>query len=449
MENQPNRDDREKTKLQQLKAKKRRKIKPRYGNELSLWSQFKFLAITTGVAIAFIALGIWLTRDRGEVNISDNPNNNSTINPDNSSSSTESPDSTNYPDSLNSNPTNPEASLLPSLPINLPVSSTPPPEVQQQENIGEPVYKVVREIELIDSKKLSAIVADVVSLAKKNNLNTQALSITLIDVNKGEIAGYQQQQLRFPASVVKMFWLVELYGQIALDRIENPEILKSTIVKTIKDSDNEAASDIIDLITSTKSSPQNQDRTQNYQEWVNNRQWLNRFFANSSSIYKDINISQKTFPIPKENMPEPLGYDLKIRGDNPDRPIRNKISTQQAARLMHEIATGNAIDTNYSQTLFDWLKWDLATEKRKKIDPNTGRFNPIITFFGEALEKENVIFASKAGWTSQTRQEVAYIATRDGKVKYIIAVFAEDKNYAKNQKIFPQISQLVYQKMRE
>lgn len=449
MKNQPSRDDQEKTKLQHSKAKKRRKIKPRYGDELSLWSQFKFLAITTGVAIAFIALGVWLTHDRSEVNTSNNPSNNSTTNPDNSSFSTESPNSINSPDSLNSNSTNPDASLLPSLPTNSPVFSTPPPEVQQQENIGEPVYKVVREIELIDSKKLSAIVTDVVSLAKKNNLNTQALSITLVDVNKGEIAGYQQQQLRFPASVVKMFWLVELYGQIALDRIENPEILKSTIVKTIKDSDNEAASDIIDLITSTKSSPQNQNQTQDYQEWVKNRQWLNRFFANSSSIYKDINISQKTFPIPKENMPEPLGYDLKIRGDNPDRPIRNKISTQQAARLMYEIATGNAINSNYSQTLFDWLKWDLATEKRKKIDPNTGSFNPIITFFGEALEEENVIFASKAGWTSQTRQEVAYIATRDGKTKYIIAVFAEDKDYAKNQKIFPQISQLVYQKMRK
>jgi hypothetical protein len=449
VKNQPSRDDQEKTKLQHSKAKKRRKIKPRYGDELSLWSQFKFLAITTGVAIAFIALGVWLTHDRSEVNTSNNPSNNSTTNPDNSSFSTESPNSINSPDSLNSNSTNPDASLLPSLPTNSPVFSTPPPEVQQQENIGEPVYKVVREIELIDSKKLSAIVTDVVSLAKKNNLNTQALSITLVDVNKGEIAGYQQQQLRFPASVVKMFWLVELYGQIALDRIENPEILKSTIVKTIKDSDNEAASDIIDLITSTKSSPQNQNQTQDYQEWVKNRQWLNRFFANSSSIYKDINISQKTFPIPKENMPEPLGYDLKIRGDNPDRPIRNKISTQQAARLMYEIATGNAINSNYSQTLFDWLKWDLATEKRKKIDPNTGSFNPIITFFGEALEEENVIFASKAGWTSQTRQEVAYIATRDGKTKYIIAVFAEDKDYAKNQKIFPQISQLVYQKMRK
>jgi hypothetical protein len=446
VENQPKRDDREKTKL---KVKKRRKIKPRYGNELSLWSQFKFLTITTGVAIAFIALGIWLTRDRSEVNTSNNPNNNSTTNPDNNSSPTDSPNNITTPDSLNSNPANPDASLLPSLPTNAPVSNTPPPEVQQQENIGEPVYKIVRETNLNDSKKLSAIVTDVVSSAKKNNLSTQAISITLIDVNKGEIAGYQQQQLRFPASVVKMFWLVELYGQIALDRIENPDSLKPTIVKTIKDSDNEAASDIIDLITSTKSSPQSQDLTQDYQEWVNNRQWLNRFFANSNSAYKDINISQKTFPIPKENMSEPLGYDLKIRGDNLDRPIRNKISTQQAARLMYEIATGNAIDSNYSQTLFDWLKWDLATEKRKQIDPNTGSFNPIRTFFGEALEKENIIFASKAGWTSQTRQEVAYIATRDGKVKYILAVFAEDKNYAKSQKIFPQISKLVYQKMLE
>jgi hypothetical protein len=425
---------------QQTTRKKRKKIKPRYGRDLSLLEQFKSLAIMTGMAIFFIALGVWLTRDNGEVNTTSNNNDNPTIDPNNSSFPSESSENTNSP--------NPEASLLPALPTNAPVN-TPPPEIQEQESIGEPIYRVVQQTKFTESKRLSKIVTDIVSLAQKNNLNTQALSITLIDVNTGEIAGYQQQTSRFPASVVKMFWLVALYGQIALDRVPDPNSLRSIITKTIKDSDNESASEIVDLITTTKSFPQNSKQTQSYQEWVKNRQWLNRFFANSELGYQNLNITQKTFPIPKEKMLEPTGYDLQIRGNDPNQPIRNKISTEQAAKLMYDIATGNAIDSNYSKTLFDWLKWDLATEKRKAIDPNTGSFNPIRTFFGEALEKENVIFASKAGWTSQTRQEVAYIATRDGKTKYILAVFAEDKGYAKNIKIFPQISQLVYQRAIE
>ncbi len=447
MENNSEKDDREKTSIQkQPVRKKRRKVKPRYGSELSLWSQFKFLAITTGVTILFISIGIWLTRDQSKVTDNNTSSSNSPT-PNNSSSITEPSETVDSSNPSNQTTTNPDSSLLPTLPTNAAVSNTPPPEVQQQENLGEPIYQVVKSTRLIESKKLEKIVGNIVDLVKNNNLNSQVLSVTLIDVNTGEIAGYQQQILRFPASVVKLFWLVELYSQIALKRVEYSDILKPFIVKMIKDSDNEAASEIIDLITVTKSSPQSQTQIQDYQEWKKNRQWLNRFFANSKIGYEGINISQKTFPIPREKLPEPLGYDLQIRGDNLDRPIRNKISTKQAAQLMYEIATGNAIDSNYSKTLFDWLKWDLATEERKKIDPNTGRFNPIITYFGEALEQKNVVFASKAGWTSQTRQEVAYIATQDGKTKYILAVFAEDKAYAKNQKIFPQISKLVYQKM--
>jgi Beta-lactamase enzyme family len=442
VENNSEKDDREKNRIQkQPVRKKRRKVKPRYGSELSLWSQFKFLAITTGVTILFISIGVWLTRDKSEVT----SNNNSSPTPNNSSSITEPLDTIRSSNPSNQTTPNPDASLLPPLTTNVPVSNTPPLDDRQQEGVEEPIYKVVKQTNLIESKTLGKIVGNIVDLAKNNNLNTQELSITLIDVNTGEIAGYQQQKLRFPASVVKMFWLVELYNLISLKRVEDSASLKPVIIKMIKDSDNEAASEIVDLITATKSSPQTQ--TQDYQEWEKNRQWLNRFFANSNMGYEGINISQKTFPIPREKLPEPLGYDLKIRGDNLDRPIRNKISTKQVAQLMYEIATRNAIDSNYSQTLFDWLKWNLATEERKKIDPNTGRFNPIITYFGEALEKKNVIFASKAGWTSQTRQEVAYIATQDGKTKYILAVFAEDKAYAKNQKIFPQISKLVYQKM--
>jgi len=56
-------------------------------------------------------------------------------------------------------------------------------------------------------------------------------------------------------------------------------------------------------------------------------------------------------------------------------------------------------------------------------------------------------FASKAGWTSDSRSEVAYI--NDGQVAYILAVFTQDAAYAQNWQIFPKISELVYQKMQQ
>jgi beta-lactamase class A len=428
VENNSEESKTEKTTSQKITKKRpNQRIKPRYGSELSLWSQFQFLLIVTGIASLFILLGVALTRQPTEVTEEKN----------NSSFPTRSSPSVDRSD--------PNTSLLPSLPTNAPISNTLPPEIQEQVETGEPTYKIVQETNLKPSAKLQKIIGEIRQLANNKNLSDKELSITLIDVNSGEFAAYQEEKLRFPASVVKLFWLVALYGQINLDRVENPHSLAPTITKMIKDSDNEAGSQIVDLLTETKSAPQNQ--TRDYREWENNRQWLNRFFTKANLGYQNLNISQKTFPIPSENLPEPLGYDLKIRGNNPNKPIRNKISTQQAAQLMYEIATSKAINPNYSQELFDWLKWDLATEERKKIDPNTGSFNPIRTFFGEALEDKNVIFASKAGWTSKTRQEVAYVSVDRGKIKYILAIFAEDSAYAKDAKIFPLISRLVYQKL--
>jgi hypothetical protein len=89
----------------------------------------------------------------------------------------------------------------------------------------------------------------------------------------------------------------------------------------------------------------------------------------------------------------------------------------------------------------------------KNIDPNQGQghFNPIKGFFGEYFansDPKNIQeFASKAGWTSDSRSEVAYI--NDGQVAYILAVFTQDAAYAQNWQIFPKISELVYQKMQQ
>jgi hypothetical protein len=59
----------------------------------------------------------------------------------------------------------------------------------------------------------------------------------------------------------------------------------------------------------------------------------------------------------------------------------------------------------------------------------------------------NRFLRSKAGWTSSTRQEVAFVKTRKGKTAYILAIFAEDRAYAQDGKIFPKMSRLVFDRM--
>ena len=159
-----------------------------------------------------------------------------------------------------------------------------------------------------NSQKLQEIVNAVIQEAKEKNLPTQQLSITLIDVNTGTIAGYQQQNLRYPASVVKLFWMVALYNQIYAGLLQQDQGLFGDLEKMIKESDNDAGSRIINTITKTTSGsnlPQ-----QEYQAWLKKRTLVNRFFR--SANYEGIDISHKTFPVRSEGMSSPQGRDLQI-----------------------------------------------------------------------------------------------------------------------------------------
>ncbi|MCW6036184.1 serine hydrolase [Spirulina subsalsa FACHB-351] len=306
------------------------------------------------------------------------------------------------------------------------------------------VYNVRRPPQLTSNNQLTAIVRDIQTLVDQKGLPTQDLSITLIDVEKSAVAGYNPNQLRYPASIVKLFWLTAFYSQVANGQIPDAGQYVPDLEKMIRQSDNEAASRIVDLITGTQSGVELIG--ENYKKWEDKRFSLNQFFQ--SAGYQGINISQKTFPLPYLQYSEPQGRDLQIRGPSPERPIRNSISTEQAARLMYEIVTEQAISREYSRDMKGWLEQDLDPRKWQSIDPHQGHFNPIRAFFGEGLYTgNNIIFLSKAGWTSGTRKEVAYVS--NGRTSYILAVFGENSAYSQDEKIFPEISRLVFQRMNQ
>jgi len=340
--------------------------------------------------------------------------------------------------------TSPSASTV--LPAWAVAQSLPIPSRQLGREDSEVVYNLKMPPEFRQSQELQTIVNDVVHLATAKGLPTKPLSITLIDAKTGETAGYQQDTLRYPASVVKMFWMVALYAQLEAGIWRNELDFHPYITKMIKDSDNDASSFIVDQITNTQSLPELKGK--DLKKWLYKRQKLNRFFQQAG--YKDIDISQKTFPILYLKLSEPKGSDLQLRL-NPNhlvQPIRNKITTSQAARLLYETCyLGRAISAKASQEMCRWLNRDLNPKIWKKEPPNLNEFNPIKAFLGEFLADTDVQFYSKAGWTSGSRQEAALVATADGKSIYILAIFADDLAYAKDEKIFPKISRLVYNRM--
>ena len=287
-----------------------------------------------------------------------------------------------------------------------------------------------------NTQNLDRAIDKVVKHCQKNHLSTDSLSISLVNLKTGERIGYQNDLKRYPASVVKIFWLFKAYDNQTID----PN-LHVAMDKMILKSDNNGASQVLDYITKTKSSKTELSQ-QEFKAEQQKRNSLNTFYQ-TKGYSPSLNISQKTFPITNENIMEPQGFDKQLRGKDLQQPIRNKITTDDATLLMSEIIK------NPHQEMRKLLARNINPNFWRKQPPNPIEFNPVESFFGEGLEglrSEDII--SKAGWTSASRQEVAYIKSKDGKTEYILTVFGDSADYAKNKKIFPEISRLVYQEMQ-
>ncbi len=304
-------------------------------------------------------------------------------------------------------------------------------------------YNITQPPSLNPDANIEAIVNEVLDQIVDRGLPLDNLSISLIDMRRRTSAGYQEDMLRFPASISKLFWMVELFAWTEAGLIPSQSIAydlgqcTDDLCRMIQDSDNEAASRIIDLLTGTYSHEQQPEES--YPAWLERRKRLNSFFEQAN--YTNINISQKNFPIPYLNIDRPVGFDQAMRGDAND-PIRNRVSTQQAGRLMYEIFTDQAISTSASRNMQHLLtRYDLQTGTWRNEE-----YNSIEGFLGEGLPKE-IWFASKVGWTSFSRQEVAFIKSPDNQAVFILVIFGEDKAYSDDWEIFPAIAELVFDRM--
>jgi hypothetical protein len=302
------------------------------------------------------------------------------------------------------------------------------------------------ESKFVSSLKMAKIVDTVVQYSKSKSLPVDTLSVTLIDTQTNEKADYHGDLPRYPASIVKMFWLVITYQKIIRGEIKEIKLLDA-IENMIYKSENKAASQIIDTVTSTKSTVEKlpKDKFKTHRQ---RRIELSEFFKDAG-YSEEINVSQKIFPINNENVGNLNGFDRQLRGENAEEPIENKLTTNDTARLMYEIVKGKSVTAEASSKMKKLLTRNIDPGFWKKQPPNPVEFNPIESFFGQGLSEskiENIV--SKAGKTSRSRQEVAFIKSIDGKTQYILVVFGNDPIYGKSKNIFPEISTLVYEKMR-
>lgn len=245
-------------------------------------------------------------------------------------------------------------------------------------------------------------------------LTTDNLAITLIDVSKPTVLArgdYHGDAPFYPASVVKLFYMAEVFHQ----HKENDPDLPRALKEMIHVSDNDATAFIVDVISGTCSGASLEGRALN--RFMDQRRVVNRWF---STMGYDISAMAKPWSF------GPFGRDMQLLG--PNRENRNRATANGVASLLLWIVRRRAVSPAASEAMMTLLE--------RPLNPLTADENQVKEFIGESLPAGSKLW-SKAGWTSEVRHDAAYFELPDGR-KYI-AVIAT-RGTADDLKLIPAIA---------
>jgi hypothetical protein len=258
---------------------------------------------------------------------------------------------------------------------------------------------------------------------KDKNLQESNLAITLINLSDREHpkqASFRGSEGIYPASVVKLFYLVMAHHLLEDGKIKETDELRRALKDMIVDSSNDATGYVLDSITGTTSGTEL--KGSELKKWAEKRNAVNRYFA--SQGFTGINTNQKTY------CEGPYGREQLFRG--PKGENRNKLTTDAVARLLSEIATSHAVTPEHSAMMMELLKRNYSG-KSDNVDDQAHGFTAI------ALEPGARLW-SKAGWTSTTRHDAAYIELPNG-ARFVLVTFTTD--HANDREIIPTVARVV------
>src|SRR2546425_2057392 len=277
------------------------------------------------------------------------------------------------------------------------------------------------------ARQLQALVDDAVhqTLAKfaDQQLMPDQIAVTLVDLRDRQRpagASYRGEAQIYPASVVKLFYLVAVHRWLEDGRLQDTDELHRAMHDMIVDSYNEATHYIVDLLTGTTSGPELWP--DELREWADKRNAVNRYFT--SLGYTIINVNKK----PWCEGP----YGRETQAIKVFTPNRNLLTTDGTARLMTEIVTGRAVSARRSAEMMELLKRDPFGKSDDPDDQARG-------FNGRALPPGAKLW-SKAGWTSQVRHDAGYIELTNG-AKFVLVIFTTD--HANEREIIPSLGRVI------
>ena len=277
------------------------------------------------------------------------------------------------------------------------------------------------------SERLEKLIRDIVAAAADKfgagGLSADKIAITLIDLHDRThpvSASHRGQEQTYPASVVKLFYLVAAHQQLETGTLKQTPELERALRDMIVESSNDATHYVVDALTNTTAGPELDEAA--LREWMDKRNAINRYFAGLG--YEKINTNQKTW------CEGPYGRERQ--GLGPNFEYRNKLTSEAVARLMYNIVTGSAVSPSRSRAMMALMRRDPSAASDDPDDQAT-------RFSGKSLPPRSQYY-SKAGWTSTTRHDAAYVRLPNG-AEYIAVVFTVDNS--KQADIIPFVSRLI------
>ena len=244
--------------------------------------------------------------------------------------------------------------------------------------------------------------------------------------------GNRASERIYPASIVKLFYLVTIWEWAEKGMIKTSPELERAVRDMIVDSSNDATSLVVDVLTGITSGPELSAGP--FETWKQQRNIVNRYLQSLDwPELQNINANQKTW------CDGPYGRERAFLGELMEN--RNMLSTNAAARLLHSIIGGVAVSAKASQEMMGLMKRSLEPAELE-ADPE----NQVTGFLGGGLPLEAKLW-SKAGLTSQVRHDAAYIEIPNLR-PYLLVVFTEGKENSKNEEILPFVSQQVVEAMK-
>lgn len=254
-------------------------------------------------------------------------------------------------------------------------------------------------------------------------LQTNEVAVTLIDLSdpaRPQRGAYRGDIAIYPASVIKLCYLVAAHRWMEDGRLSDTPELRRAMRDMIVESYNEATHYIIDLLTGTTSGPELPEGE--LPGWVEKRNAVTRYFE--SMGYTGVIACKK-----------PWGegpYGRETQAIRAFKPNRNMLTTDDTARLVCEIAAGHAVSARRSAEMLELMKRDPFGTADKDPDSQS-------KFTGPALPAGSKLW-SKAGWTSDTRHDAALIELPGGR-RLILVVFTV--NHANEREIIPNIARFI------